>query len=92
MMSTQELEKKVQELKSLEKFAKDVAIEVEALKDEIKAEMSVQGVDKLSTNLFNVYWNRFTTQRFDTKAFKETHTALYEQYCKTAETRRFAIS
>jgi len=91
-MSNQELEKKICELKSYEQMARDLEIEIEALKDEIKAEMTEQNVDKLSTNLFSVYWNRFDTKRFDTKAFKETHAALYEQYCRTTVTRRFMLS
>lgn len=57
-------------------MARNLEIEIEALKDEIKTEMSAQGVDKLSTNLFSVYWNRFDTKRFDSKAFRETHAAL----------------
>lgn len=91
-MNAQELEKKISELKSLEMIARDLEVEIEALKDEIKEEMTKQKVDKLSTNMFHVYWNRYTTKRFDTKAFRETHGTLYEQYCKTTETRRFAIS
>jgi len=91
-MTKQELEKKVNELRSLEQMEKELQIEIEALKDEIKEEMTAQGIDKISTDLFNVSWKPFFMSRFDSKAFRQTHAELYEQYCRSIETRRFVIA
>lgn len=47
-------------------------------------EMSVEG--------FKVRWTRYQSTRFDSKTFKAEHAAMYEQYTKTTEARRFTVA
>ena len=91
-MTQKELLVKITELKELEVMQEEIAAQMEALKDEIKAEMTVQGVDKLLIGTFKVSYTKYTTSRFDSKAFKLTHEELYKQYTKNVEATRFSIA
>lgn len=91
-MTKQEIETKVKELRSLKQLESELQIEITAIEDEIKAEMTAQGTERISTDLYNVSWGKFIMNRFDSKSFKQTHTELYQQYCKKIETRRFVIA
>ena len=91
-MGHQELLKTVSELKELKVMADELADQITALEDSIKAEMTARDVDKLTIGAFKVTWTAYTTNRFDSKGFKATHAELYNQYCKPVETRRFAVA
>lgn len=41
---------------------------------------------------YKATWSRFTTERFDTEAFKVVHPALWQEYRKEAPSGRFTIS
>lgn len=90
-MSTKEMERKVTELKELKAMQEELQAEITALEDTIKAEMQRIGSDTLQAGIFKVLYKTVKTTRFDTKAFKATHSALYEQYTKRTESRRFSI-
>ena len=91
-MSANELTSKVKELKELKAFAEQIAEEITAIEDEIKAEMTERNTEEMMVDVFKVRWTRMTTSRFDTAAFKKTHADLYEQYTKQTESRRFSIA
>ncbi len=90
-MSTKEIESKVTELKELKALQEELQAEITALEDVIKAEMINTGSDTLQAGIFKVLYKTVITNRFDTKAFRATHSALYEQYTKQTESRRFSI-
>lgn len=46
-MSTTELSSKVKELKELQQLIEEATVEAEALKDQIKAEMTARSVDEM---------------------------------------------
>lgn len=91
-MSTIELTSKVKELKELKMMAEELAAEITAIEDSIKAEMTARETDELITGEYKIRWKKVTSNRFDTTAFKKTHADLYEQYTKTTETRRFTVA
>ena len=91
-MGHQELLKTITELKELKVMADELADQITALEDTIKAEMAARDVDKLTIGAFKITWTRYTSSRFDSKAFKATHAELYDQYCKPVEARRFAVA
>lgn len=90
-MSTKEIESKVTELKELKAMQEELQEEITALEDVIKAEMQRIGSDTLQAGIFKVLYKTVKSTRFDTKAFRTTHGALYEQYSKQTESRRFSI-
>lgn len=91
-MSVNELTSKVRELKELKLMAEELAAEISAIEDTIKAEMTTRETDEMTVDVFKIRWTKVTSNRFDTTAFKKTHTDLYNQYTKTTESRRFSIA
>ena len=91
-MSTIELTSKVKELKELKMMAEELAAEITTIEDTIKAEMTARETDELITGEYKIRWKKVVSNRFDTTAFKKTHTDLYEQYTKATETRRFTVA
>lgn len=91
-MSTNELSNKIKELRELRRMADELAAEIETITDSIKDEMSAREVDELTGSDYKITWKLVKSRRFDSKAFKATHSALYEQYCSETATRRFTVA
>ena len=70
-MSEHELTGKVRELKELRSFAEQIAEEITALEDAIKAEMTVQHVNEMQVDVYKVKWMTVKSSRFDTGAFRK---------------------
>lgn len=90
-MQTVEITSKIEQLKELEALVREAEKEVEALKDEIKAEMAKQGKDELEAGRYIVRWTNVTSNRFDSNAFKKEMEDVYNRYVKQTESRRFSI-
>ncbi len=91
-MSTQEITAKVEHIKTLQAMIEELTAEMESVKDEVKAEMTAQGVEEMIVSCFKVRYKTVTTNRFDSTAFKKTHSDLYEQYIKQTTSKRFSIA
>lgn len=73
-------------------MAEELAAEITAIEDTIKAEMTSRETDELITGEYKIRWKKVVSNRFDTTSFKKTHADLYEQYTETTETRRFTVA
>lgn len=91
-MSANELTSKVRELKELKQMAEEIAAEITAIEDAIKAEMTARATEEMTVDVFKIRWKAVKSNQFDTAAFKKTHGDLYQQYSKTTETRRFSVA
>lgn len=92
-MSTIEIVSKIEALKEWEALAEEAAAEIEALKDSIKREMDVRGVEQIEAGQYIARFTTVQSSRFDTKRFKqELGEQLYKSYCKETISRRFSIS
>lgn len=91
-MGTHELTSKIRELKELQALIDEAQAEAEALKDELKAYMTATGTEEIKVDVFKVRYTTVKSNRFDTAAFKKTHSDLYTQYTKETETRRFSVA
>lgn len=91
-MSTNEMESKIRELRELRRMADEIAAEIETLQDAIKSEMTARNTDTLTGTDWKVTWKAVTSKRFDSAAFKKTHSELYEQYTKETTSKRFLIA
>lgn len=91
-MSTNEILAKVETAKTLMTMIDELNSELEAVKDEIKNEMTAQGVDEMTVSCFKVRYKTVTSSRFDSTSFKKTHEELYNQYCKPTTSKRFTIA
>ena len=90
-MSTNELKSKVQELKELKILAEELQAEITAIEDVIKEKMILDNIEELQVGTFKIRWTEVISNRFDTTAFKNKYTDLYNQYLKQNVTRRFSI-
>lgn len=91
-MSTKEMTAKVRELKELKAMAEELATEITAIEDEIKAEMTARDTDELTVDVYKIRWTKVTSNRFDSTAFKKAMPDLYGQFTKTSESRRFTVA
>lgn len=91
-MSTNELEKKLYQIKELQRMAEEVTAELESLTDEVKSVMTAESKTEMIVGCFKVRWTSVTTNRIDTTAIKRELPEIAERYTKTTESRRFTIS
>jgi len=91
-MGTQELNKKIRELKELKVMAEELAAEITSIEDEIKAEMTARDTEEMTVDIFKVRWTTVNSKRFDTVAFKLENSDLYNRYTKVTESKRFSIA
>ena len=90
-MSTIELSTIIEKLKEWEAIQAEAAAEVEALKDQVKAEMNSRGVEELEAGQYIARFTTVLSNRFDTTCFKREHAEMYRQYTKQTTSRRFSI-
>ena len=91
-MSNLELTNRLRELKELKAMQEELTAEIEALQDTIKGYMTARELDTLNIDIFKVSYKEVTSSRFDSTAFKKTHSDLYQQYVKQTTTRRFVLN
>ena len=91
-MSVNEMTSKVREYKELKALAEQIAGELAALEDEIKAEMTARGTESMDVDVYKVRWTTVNSSRFDTTAFKKAMPELAEQYTRATVSRRFSIA
>lgn len=90
-MSTIELSTIIEKLKEWEAIQAEAAAEVEALKDQVKAELNARGVEELEAGQYIARFTTVLSNRFDTTVFKREHAEMYKQYTKQTTSRRFSI-
>ena len=90
-MSMNEMEAKVSELRELRRMADDLAAEIGALEDDLKAYMTANGADELHGHSFKITWKPITSSRLDSKALKAAAPTIWEQFSRQSTTRRFVV-
>lgn len=91
-MSMNELQNKVDELRELRRMADELAAEIAATEDELKAYMTANNADELCGPSFKITWKPITSSRLDSKALKAESPELRERFSKTTTSRRFILS
>lgn len=91
-MSTNEMTSKVRELKELQAMADELAAEITAIQDEIKAEMAARNTEEMTVDVYKIRWATITSSRFDSAAFKKAMPDLYVRFVKATTTRRFTVA
>lgn len=86
------MENKVHELRELQRMAAELADMIEAIKDEIKANMTETGTDSLTGTDWMITWKQVTSSRIDTKALQRELPDLVKRYTVETTTRRFCIA
>ena len=91
-MSISELDMKVKELRQLKRMADELAGEIEALQDGIKAHMTEQDTDTLTGTDWKITWKAVTSNRMDTTALKKELPDIAARYTKASVSRRFTLA
>ena len=91
-MSMNELESKVAELRELRRMADELAAEIAATEDTLKAYMTANGADELHGASFKITWKEVASSRLDGKALKAAAPELWQRFTKQTTTRRFIVA
>ena len=91
-MTNAEMIKKIEALNEWEAILEEAKAEVEAIRDEIKADMTERDLEELDLGQYIVRWTSVLSNRFDTTAFKKVYGDLYKAYTKQVASRRFSIA
>lgn len=84
-----EIREKVKEYADMKKLLGEIQDIMAALEGEIKEAMGER--EEITVEGIKVKYTHYTTNRFDSKAFKAEHGAMYAQYTKPTPARRFQV-
>ena len=91
-MSISELDMKVKELREQKRMADELAGEIEALQDGIKAHMTEQNTDTLTGTDWKITWKEVTSNRLDSTALKKELPDIAARFMKASTSRRFTLA
>ena len=92
-MTNEMIIQKIEKIRAIESFVKELEAEAESYKDEIKAVMNNEAVETLQAGDYIIRWTSTLTSRFNTKKFKEDMgEAVYNAYLKQVASKRFSIA
>ena len=90
-MSTQDIAKKLRELKELQRLAEEVETEIENIKDAIRGHMDAHGIEELAAGEYKVRYTSAETSRLDAAALRRAMPELCEMFTKRTKSRRFTV-
>lgn len=91
-MTTNELDKKVDELRSLRSLDAEVKNAIADIEDSLKSELVARNTDVLNGSTCTIIWKTIFGSRFDSAAFKISHADLFKQFSKATTSRRLVIA
>ena len=91
-MSNTEIQSKVHELRELRRMADELAAEIKAAQDAIKAHMTAIDADTLTGADYKITWKSVTSCRFDSTAFKKAMPDLAERFTRSTTSCRFVVA
>ena len=90
--SSMNMNERVRELRELRRMREELAAEIEAIENEVKAEMSARNVDTLTGTDWRITWKSVTSSRLDTAALKRELPELAERFTRQTTVRRFVVA
>ena len=91
-MTNAEIIKKARDLKGILALIDEAQAQADAIRDELKSEMTEQDTDELLAGDYKITWKAVTTSRLDSTALKKALPDVAAQYTKTTTTRRFNVA
>ena len=91
-MTNNEIKAMLKEAKELKRMAEELAQEITAIEDGIKAEMTERGTDELIIGEYKVTLKPVESKRFDSAAFKKAMPEIAQQFTKTSTSKRFCLA
>lgn len=90
MMSTNEIERKIRDLRELQVLIEEAQAEVESIKDLIKLQMGE--TEELRAGEYKVSWRPVTSARIDTVALRRAMPDVAAAFTRETTARRFCIA
>ena len=91
-MTNRQLDNRVKKIQALEEQIKELEAQADALRDEIKADLSDKGEDEHNTGSFIIRWKEVVSNRLDSKALKAALPDVFATFSKQSSSRRFTVS
>lgn len=91
-MSMNDLTALVNQYKEAQQLAEAAAAEMEALKDQLKAELAARSTESMTVGTHKVSCVTVTSSRLDSKALKAAAPDLAERFTKTTTSTRFLVA
>ena len=89
-MSINEIKAKAEELKELKAMQEELAAEISAIENEIKAAMGDQ--EQIIVGGYKITWKTVTTSRLDSAALKKALPDIAAKFMKQTTSKRFLIN
>ena len=91
-MSTNELDMRVDKIRSLKRLIEEAEAEITGIEDEIKARMTELDTDELRGGTCKLTWKQVSSTRIDSKALKKELPDIAAKYSSITTYRRFLIA
>lgn len=91
-MSIKEMDTRVATLRELQAEADRIAAEIEAIKDQLKAQMIEQGTETLAGTDWKASWKIVEGTRVDTTAMKKAMPEIVARFTIQTRTSRFCLN
>lgn len=91
-MSINELDMRVDKIRSLKRLIEEAEAEITGIEDEIKARMTELDTDELRGGTCKVTWKTTSTTRIDSKTLRKELPDIAAKYSNTSTYRRFLIA
>ena len=91
-MSVDMMDRKVKELRELKRMQEELATEIEAIQDELKAHMDTGCIDTLLGFKCHIPWKPVTSNRLDSTALKKELPDIAARFMKQTPARRFVLA
>lgn len=91
-MTNRQLDNRVKKIQALEAQIKELEAQADAIREEIKADLSDKGEDEHNTGSFIIRWKEVVSNRLDSKALKAALPDVFATFSKQSSSRRFTVS
>lgn len=91
-MSNTEMSSKVKELRELKRMQEELAAEIEAIQDDIKAHMAARELETIAGSDYKITWKEVTSSRLDTTALKRALPEVAARFMRQSTAKRFVLA
>lgn len=91
-MCANELDMKVEQIRSLKRLIEEAEAEITSIEDTIKAKMTELDTDTIRGDTCKITWKETSSTRIDSKTLKKELPDIAAKYSSTTTYRRFLIA
>jgi predicted phage-related endonuclease len=91
-MTNRMMDNRIKKLKEIESQQKELEIQAEQIRQELKAELEANGENEHDTGNFIIKWVEIVSSRLDSKALKSALPDVFKMYSRQTSSKRFTIA